>query len=182
MSVDIYKDVWTISNKMRSDIREFFVNMTDYKIAEIGSYKGFTTRELASIFSMVYAVDNNSRFTLFNKKLNRGLKNIKYVMLDIYNHDWTGLPEDIEVVFIDACHTYECCKSDIQNSLTRFINLKYIIFDDYGVWPGVKQAVDEFIGNDKLELVKYIGLTNVPGPNRVIVNNVNEGVICKVKN
>ena len=72
-----------------------FKVLPKYKIAEIGSYKGFTTRELAKTFSEVYAVDNNIVFSRFNKKLNREHKNIHYVILDIYKSNWDILPKDI---------------------------------------------------------------------------------------
>ena len=38
--------------------------------------------------------------------------------------------------------------------------------------------VDELIEKNVLKFEKFIGLTNVPGPNWVMHNNVNEGVIC----
>ena len=97
----------------------------------------------------------------------------------IYKDNWEILPEDIEVSFIDADHTYNGCKSDIFNSIKQFKNLKYIIFDDYGVWSGVKQIIDELIKNKTLKFEKFIGITNVPGPYG-IVKNVNEGIICSI--
>ena len=101
-------------------------------------------------------------------------------MLDLYQENWDILPNDIEVCFIDARHDYEGCKSDILNSLSTFKNLQYIIFDDYGVWEGVKQSIHEMLENGRLKLEMYIGLTDVPGSNG-IVKNVHEGVICSVK-
>ena len=100
-------------------------------------------------------------------------------MLNIYKDSWAILPDDIEVSFIDADHSYDGCKSDIMNSIKRFKNLQYIIFDDYGVWNGVKQIVDELIQNKTLIFEKFIGLNDVPGPNG-IVKNVNEGIICSI--
>ena len=63
-------DLWTISDQMRIDIYNFFNDNQDFKIAEIGSHKGYTTKILSNIFSMVYSVDNNEEFTLINKKFN----------------------------------------------------------------------------------------------------------------
>lgn len=178
-TMHIENDLWTCSAKMRTDIADFFVSKQNFKIAEIGSHKGYSTKVLAKIFSKVYAVDNSVEWTGFNKNFNKDSTNIEYVMLDIYKDSWNVLPDDIEVSFIDADHSYNGCKSDIINSINRFKNLKYIIFDDYGVWSGVKQSVDEFIENKTLTFKRFIGTTDVPGPNG-IVTNVNEGIICAV--
>jgi len=178
--VNIYDDIWTCSDEMRSDIRDFFKNSGEnMSIAEIGSHKGYSTKVLSSIFSHVYAVDNNVEFTNYNKNYNKDITNISYVMCDIYNGSWDAIPENVDVSFIDAGHSYECCKSDILNSLKRFKNLKYIIFDDYGVWSGVKKVVDEMIQNKTLIFERFIGLNDVPGPHGV-VKNTNEGIICSV--
>jgi hypothetical protein len=178
-SENIDHDVWTCSDKMRFDIYDFFKDKPHFKIAEIGSHKGYSTKVLSKIFSKVYAVDNSIEWTNFSKNFNKDIKNIEYVMLDIYKDSWEILPDDIEVSFIDAGHRYEHCKSDIFNSIKQFKNLKYIIFDDYGVWNGVKQIIDELLNNKILKFEKFIGITDVPGP-KGIVKNVNEGVICSI--
>ena len=177
-NLDKFDDLWTVSNKFRNDIRDFFGSGSDLSIAEIGSYKGYTTRELSTIFSKVYAIDNDSEFTNMNKKYNSDRKNIVYILFDIYEENWEILPNDVEVVFIDTFHDYESCKKDITNALKGYKNLKYLIFDDYGVWDGVRRIIDELIEKNVLKFEKFIGLTNVPGPNWVMHNNVNEGVIC----
>jgi O-methyltransferase len=177
--IDINDDIWTCSSKMRYDIADFFVNKSHFKIAEIGSHKGYSTKILAKLFAKVYAVDNSVEWTNFNKNFNKDATNIEYVMLDIYKDSWEILPVDIEVSFIDAAHSYDGCKSDIMNSINRFTNLQYIIFDDYGVWPGVKQIIDELIKNKVLLFERFIGLNDIPGPNG-IVKNTNEGIICSL--
>jgi hypothetical protein len=178
-SENIDHDVWTCSDQMRYDIYDFFKDKSYLKIAEIGAHKGYSTKILANIFSTVYAIDNSVEWTDFNKKYNKDVTNIEYVNLDIYKDSWHVLPDDIEVSFIDAMHTYKGCKSDIINSIKRFKKLQYIILDDYGVWNGVKKIVDELIINNVLIFEKFIGITNVPGPNG-IVKNVKEGIICRV--
>jgi hypothetical protein len=178
-TVSIYEDIWTCSDEMRTDIADFFKDKSHFKIAEIGAHKGYTTRVLSQLFSTVYAVDNSVEWTNFSKNFNKDRTNIEYVALDIYRDSWEIIPNDIDVSFIDAVHSYESCKSDIVNSIRRFTNLQYIIFDDYGVWPGVKKAIDEMISTKALILERFIGLTNVPGPDGV-VENTNEGVICRV--
>ena len=57
--VNIHHDIWTCSDEFREDIKEFFKDKSHYKIAEIGSHKGYTTRYLSNIFEKVYAVDNS---------------------------------------------------------------------------------------------------------------------------
>ena len=178
-SVNIYDDIWTCSDEMRYDIADFFKDKSYFKIAEIGAHKGYTTRILSYLFSHVYAIDNNIEWTHCNIDYNKDRENIEYIMIDIYKDKWDIIPSDIDISFIDASHSYENCKSDIINSIETFNNLKYIIFDDYGVWPGVKKVVDEMIQNKTLVFEKFIGLTNVPAPNGII-NNTYEGIICSL--
>ena len=178
-TLNIEDDIWTCSSKMRYDIYDFFRDKTHFKIAEIGSHKGYSTKILSRIFSKVYAIDNNIEWTNFNRNFNKDSTNIEYAMLDIYKESWDILPHDIDVSFIDACHDYNSCKSDIFNSIKQFKNLKYIIFDDYGVWDGVKQIVDELIENKILIFEIFIGINDVPGLYG-IVKNVNEGIICSI--
>lgn len=177
--LNIHDDVWTCSDEFREEIKDFFKDKPKYKIAEIGSHKGYTSRYLSDIFEKVYCVDNSVEWTNFNKNLNKDKNNIEYVHLDIYQDSWDIIP-DVEVVFIDADHSYGGCKSDMYNSLKRFKNLKYIIFDDYGVWPGVKQCVNESLINNTLIFENYIGLNNIPGLNNKVVKNTSEGIICGI--
>jgi lipopolysaccharide biosynthesis glycosyltransferase len=178
-SLNIEHDIWTCSSNMRYDICDFFKDKMHLKLAEIGSHKGYSTKILSNLFSKVYAVDNSVEWTNFNKNFNKDKSNIEYVMLDIYKDNWDILPTNIEVSFIDAGHSYNCCKSDILNSIKQFNDLQYIICDDYGVWSGVKQIIDEFIQLKILIFERFIGLNDVPGPNG-IVKNTNEGIICRV--
>lgn len=178
--INIYDDVWTCSDEFRNDIHDFFSDKSSLKIAEIGSHKGYTTKFLSSCFSHVYAVDNNVVWTNFNKEYNKDSTNISYVNLDIYKNSFDVLPDDIEVVFIDADHSYDGCKSDIVNSIKRFKNLQYVIFDDYGVWPGVRQIVNQLLTNGVFVFERFIGINHVPSSNNRIIKYTNEGVICKL--
>jgi hypothetical protein len=164
---------------MRWDIYDFFKDNSEFKIAEIGSYKGYSTKILSKIFSNVYAIDNNVEWTNFNKKINEDSTNIEYITLDVYQNSWDVLPDDIEVVFIDANHSYNNCRSDIMNSIKRFKNLKYVIFN-YGAWNGVKQNIEKLTYNKILKIEKFIGKNNVQTPKGII--NANEGIICSVDN
>jgi hypothetical protein len=178
-TLNIEDDIWTCSAKMRKDVYDFFADKRHFKLAEIGAHKGYSTKIFSKIFSKIYAVDNSVEWTAFNKELNKDANNIEHVMLDLYKDSWDVLPEDIEVSFIDAMHSYEGCKSDIMNSLSRFKSLRYIVFDDYGVWSGVKRIVDELMQNKTLKFERFIGIVDVPGPDG-IVKNTHEGIICSV--
>ena len=177
-SKNIHEDIWTCSNEFREDIKDFFKDKSHYTIAEIGSHKGYSTRYLSGIFKKVYAVDNSVEWTNFNKNLNSDKSNIEYIHLDIYKDSWNIIP-DVDVVFIDASHQYKYCKSDFENSMKQFTNLKYVIFDDYGVWPGVKQLVNEKLNQEIISFEKFIGINNIPGPNKIVKNSY-EGIICKI--
>jgi O-methyltransferase len=179
-NVNIFQDVWTLSDEFRVHLKDFFKDKSVKSIAEIGSYKGYTTRFFSELFEKVYAVDNNIEFHNLSKEFNKDKENIEYVTLDIYNDEWKDLESSIETIFIDAGHSYENCKSDAYNSLKQFINLNYVIFDDYGAWPGVKKIVDELILKGILLFDKYVGLYNVPGLNNIIFKNVSEGIITHV--
>lgn len=176
-STNIHEDIWTCSDEMRKDVADLFTGK-GYKITEIGAHKGYSTGHLAGIFSHVYALDNSDVWTDFSRQLNRSKSNITYIKLDLYAESWANLP-DCDVAFIDAMHTYDLCKMDINNSIANFKSLKYIIFDDYGVFEGVRRAVDEGVAAGLFEIVKFIGLTDVPSVDG-IVKDCHEGVIVRL--
>ena len=178
-TLNIEDDIQTCSVKIRYDIYDFFKNKKNLKIAEIGSYKGYSTKILSKIFDKVYAIDNNIEWINFNKIFNEDATNIEYIMLDVYADSWEILPDDIEVSFIDADHTYDCCKSDILNSIKYFKNLKYIVFNNYDVYTSVNKIINEFLDDKTLNFERFIGLNDVPGLNGII-KNINEGIICSI--
>jgi hypothetical protein len=55
-----------------------------------------------------------------------------------------------DLIYIDGSHEYEDVLQDIKN-YSCLLNLNGIMFgDDYNKsWPGVKQAVDEYVNNNK---------------------------------
>jgi predicted O-methyltransferase YrrM len=59
----------------------------------------------------------------------------------------------IDVIFIDAGHSYESVKKDLQFWIKKMKPKSIIAGHDYSdSWPGVKKAVDEFFGEpDKVE-------------------------------
>jgi len=53
-----------------------------------------------------------------------------------------------DMIFIDADHTYEGVKADIISTKDLLLPGALLCGHDYNVWPGVKQAVDEMVGQD----------------------------------
>lgn len=53
--------------------------------------------------------------------------------------------ETFDVVFIDACHDYDCVKSDISAWFPKVKSGGYLAGHDYSWCDGVKRAVDESV-------------------------------------
>jgi len=170
---DISTDTVTCSSKFREDIRDFFTRSGDQlksqlTIAEIGSYAGYTTNFLADYFNKVYAVDINGHKK--SKEINKDKNNIEYIDFNLYFGNWSDLNINPDIAFIDASHSYPDAKSDTENCLKHFSNLKYLIYDDFGVWPGVRKVVGESIAEGKTLHERYIGVNEVRSPIMIEVN------------
>ena len=180
MTIDIFDDVMTCSNKMRDDIIEF-MGGNDYKMLEIGTSYGYTNFYLSGFFNHIYGTEiSDEAINFFNK--NNKVTNNEIIKFNVYNDDWAKLP-DVDVVFIDCDHSYNGCKSDIQNTLTRYPNIKYIIFDDYEVWEGVNEVVSEYITDGIFKVEKLIGLNNIVNylPKKGMENKgKQEGIIISI--
>lgn len=182
--VDKKEDMWTISHAFRSDLFRIFSTPTfrEWGIAEIGSYKGLTSPLLSELFGRVYAVDNNPAFHEEARKRNSSSTNINYVLMNLYeDSEWKKLPEiGIQVVLIDACHDAKSVSSDLKNSLRHFKDLKYLVFDDYATWPGVREVVDKAVKDGQLCLIEKVGLArDIPYPGGLF-SGESEGVVCGV--
>ena len=171
----------TTSRKWKADLIDFF-NKDKYKqftALEVGSSLGHTTRILSHLFKSVTPLDNLPERHKRSKTLNHDRNNINYRVMDVYNEIWDF--EQMDVVFIDCVHDYQHIKSDIDNTLNSF-NKSILVFDDYGLFPDLKQAIDEYIDSGKLKILKRIG--NYPGTiypktkNKILKDR--EGLICKI--
>lgn len=56
----------------------------------------------------------------------------------------------LEFVFIDAAHDYDNVLADIKAWLPKVRQGGVLAGHDYPDWPGVKKAVDEYFGKDKV--------------------------------
>ncbi len=170
----------TTSRKWKADLIDFF-NHDKYKhftSLEVGSSLGHSTRILSFLFKEVTPLDILAERHETSKKLNHDRTNIKYRAMDVYNEPWDF--EQMDVVFIDCVHDYDHIKRDIDNTLNTFKN-PILVFDDYGLFPDLKQAIDEYIAINKLKILKRIG--DYPGAiypktkNKILKDR--EGLICQ---
>ena len=98
--------------------------------------------------------------------------------MDVYNQPWNF--EHIDIVFIDCVHDYAHIKSDIENAL-KFGKGTIIAFDDYGLFPELKQAIDEYVDREQLKVLKKIGQlkdTYFPTTQNKVLKDY-EGIICQ---
>ncbi len=179
--MDINDDCFTVSKKFRNDMKKFFNSLglesKTMNILEIGSYKGYTTQFLGKHFNKVISLENNEEHLKYCREHNK-FSNVEYLNFDIYQDKWVF--NNIDIVFIDSDHTFEGCKKDIENTL-RLKGVRYIVFDDFGVWEGVERIVKEYIKKDILVKEKYIGLTKNINCGSEGLKNGHEGIICRIR-
>lgn len=181
----------TTSHKFKLDIWDFFSELKSsfpfpYRIVELGTSRGYTTKLLSYIFDEIYTINypqEKEALIYFSNK-----DNINVYSFDLYNdmtkYYFNSIPPS-QVYFIDAIHNYEAVMSDINLCCSHHdSDEKYLIFDDYGLEPTVKKAIDESISKNQLKFIKYIGQQEgweygppTPTYNRILKNY--EGIICK---
>lgn len=155
LPVDKREDYWTISQKFRENIKQFFLPKR-YTFLEVGCYKGLTANSLAEHFIEYLGIDIKDEYLELARIINAD-NHAQFQKFDIYSSNWNDLNFSGDIVFIDALHEYKYIKQDIDNCLKRFNNA-FFIFDDYGAWESVFRAVNEAIEEHKLKVVQEIGL------------------------
>lgn len=171
----------TTSLKFKADFINFFdkEEYKDMKVLEVGSSLGHSTGMLSYLFKKVTALDNLYERHEQSKKLNSGSDNIEYVVMDVYNQPWNF--EHMDIVFIDCVHDYPHIRSDVDNTIKTFGKGTIIAFDDYGLFPELKHAIDEYIDNNQLKVLKKIGQlkgTYFPTTQFKVLKDY-EGIICQ---
>lgn len=61
------------------------------------------------------------------------------------------IPEKIAILRLDT-DWYESTKHEMEHLFPRLVKGGIIIIDDYGHWQGCKQAIDEYVQKNKIEL------------------------------
>lgn len=150
---DKWESKTTTTKKFKLDLYEFVVKNNVRSILEIGSSVGHSAFFLGHYVDKFSCVElDNNRIKMI-QKLCSGLNSVVCHRMNVYAQEWRFDYHDM--VIIDCIHDYKHASKDINNSLN--IKPKYLAFDDYGLFPGVKKAVDEFISNKKLEVEMRIG-------------------------
>ena len=176
-----HKDVakYTTSKILKKDVLEYFGDsFKDKNLLELGCCQGDTTRVYSYLFDKVYAVERDDDNLEKAKVKCIARSNVEFLKRDVYVDDF-NYPM-VDVVVIDAGHTYNHVKSDITR-VVSYYNKPIIIIDDYGQVDGeIKRAVNESIEELNLKVEKYIGEKKgfVTANGKVFVDR--EGVILSV--
>ena len=83
------------------------------------------------------------------------MDNVKAESFDLYSDVFKNYMNEntFDAAFIDAVHDEEHVKIDIENCRNAGVSL--FVFDDYGGFPGVRSAIDQFIDGLKEDDVKH---------------------------
>lgn len=147
---------------------------------EVGSWAGSTALVLEEVLDRVYCVDHwqgnaNDRLGDVANLIgfervwqafcrNMGDKLYRSVIpcrgtSQSYARVW---PRKVALVFIDASHEYEHVREDILAWSNHVLPSGILCGHDWGVFPGVNQAVTELIAPDQLRTSGNIWWTQIP--------------------
>ena len=169
----------TTSRKFKEDILRIFGNgYKDKTLLELGCHQGNTTRVYAECFNKVIAVERDESNLMKTKEICKDVDNVEFICSDVYDKDFQ-LPT-VDVVHIDAGHTYESVGYDIDRCINQ-MNNPILIFDDYGhEGRTVRDAINAKLDEGKLQLRTHIGEDEgyIAANNKVFIGR--EGIICNV--
>lgn len=127
-------------------------------IVDIGTNFGMSclTMALSSLPSVkVITMDpfKNDKFPNFVRSFGLN-KKVLYVQKtsDAVGEQWDETP--IDLLFIDGIHNYDGVTNDIKG-LGKYVRKGgYILAHDYGIYNGIREAMDEAVKNEVIELVE----------------------------
>ena len=80
---------------------------------------------------------------------------------DSATFDWSPHHGRAGLVFVDGSHAYDYARKDSETAMRLVKPGGIVLWHDYGVWPGVTQALEE------LEAARRLGLVNIRGSSLV---------------
>ncbi len=169
----------TTSRKFKEDIlRIFGEGYKDKTILELGCHQGNTTRVYSECFKRVIAVERDVINYDKTKENCSDVDNVEFINIDAYDKNFQ-IPK-VDVVHIDAGHTYEEVIYDI-NRFAQQLDNPIFIFDDYGhEGRTVRDAINTKLSDGTMKLVTHIGEDKgfLAANNKKFVGR--EGVVCSV--
>jgi cephalosporin hydroxylase len=122
----------------------------DWTLVEVGSNSGESAVLFAARMKKVYCVDNwaggiDLLEPLFDRRV-RLYRNIEKIKAESGEAAKRFQPGQIDIVYIDADHSYEAVLRDIRLWEPLVKNGGYVTGHDFGVGVGVDQAVEEAFG------------------------------------
>lgn len=101
-------------------------------------------------------IQNNTLYELFLSNIEPIKQFINPIRLSSEKASHLYDNESIDIVFIDACHNYECVKDDIHLWLPKVKKGGILSGHDYNSgWPGVVRAVNESLGKDNIQTALF---------------------------
>lgn len=81
---------------------------------------------------------------------------------DSATYDWTPCYGRAGLVFVDGSHAYDYVRKDSETAFDLVASGGVVLWHDYGVWPGVTRALEEF------EALRRLGLRHIRGTSLVL--------------
>lgn len=117
---------------------------------------GYDESDIASSSDMAKAE------SMFDKRADNARKTTKVIKhkgtIDTFlqSEEFKQIEGKVDLVYIDACHSYDACKHDIE-MCKKFIkpNVAFSGHDYVGQWSGVIEAIDETLGKPDWVFSEY---------------------------
>jgi len=154
---DKHEVTGTTSLKFKEDVFNFFYPKSkDQTVVEFGSFRGHFTQVFSDMFKQVYAVDHVTNH--YYDENTKDLTNVTKYIHDLYKQSISKLNlRDIDVVVIDAVHSYSAVRQDTVSSYNILKPNGYIIYDDYGAYTEIQHAVDTMAKENIIMPIKLVG-------------------------
>jgi len=177
----VHKDEWckTTSRKFKEDILRIFSNKKNMNSLEIGSCRGDTTRVLSECFNKVYSYEISTENIEVIREKCADVDNVEIYQGDVYDSSFK-IPDNIDIVFIDAGHSTDLVEHDIRRFLKYNPNI-IMAFDDYGQQDN---SIKNAIVNTDIPISQFIGEYNGFKFKRLngedVILSGREGVLCNM--